>query len=281
MLKLPQAYMSGLEFLYYDSESRSEFQTESNLGDQSSPLMRTLSLISDQTTEQTASIFWNDQPPNQSRPSPSFAHAKGFMGFDLQGNGFTVIHSAPNFVSVIDRRVVLEYPTEQTKFGQHFFCITMSGLSTFDEYGEALQVDRPYTYNSSIPKSIESSVPNLVKLIGKSAKSPDSSQIYNFKSRAGHAFTKFAKSGTWNVSFYATLVAPYYHNSMIFETWGDGAPGLMLPECGTYQVLSNLNTQFSPSIGYSYTYDHSKYGITEGTARTIVCFGDINRQYPQ
>lgn len=96
------------------------------------PMFKTLAQIADETTGQTASVFWNDQPPNEPMPPDSFAHQKGFLGFDLQGAGFLMIHSAPNFVSVINKKVDMWYPYTSLKYGQHFFCITMNGFSNFD-----------------------------------------------------------------------------------------------------------------------------------------------------
>lgn len=74
-------------------------------------------------------------------------------------------------------------------------CITINDISTYDLYAQLLLVDRPYVYNSSIPSSIQSKVPNLVLLLDNSQRSADLTKIATFKSAGGVTFTKFAKSG--------------------------------------------------------------------------------------
>lgn len=63
---------------------------------------------------------------------------------------------------------------------------------------------------------------------------------------------------------------------MWVETWGNGNGGLLPANCsGKYETLSNLYIKFDDTNEYSYTTDHSKYGISE--TGTWVCIGDINR----
>lgn len=277
ILKLPNQFYSGRDFMYYDSNNPPQLMKEINLPDPNSPLFRTLSQVADQTTQQTASVFWNDQPPNEPLPPFSFAHQKGFLGFDQQGAGFIMIHSAPNFVSVVNGKAQIYYPPTSLKYGQHFLCISTDSFATYNNYGELLLVDRPYVYNSSIPAWAKPQVPQLVKLLDNNASSSERSQVDSFKSAHGMQFTKFAKSGKWSANFYASVVAPYYKSNMAIETWGQGTQGLMPPDCGQYKVVSNLNIDFTPDIAYTYYDDHSKYGISLDGPRHIVCFGDINR----
>ena len=88
-------------------------------------------------------------------------------------------------------------------------------------------------------------------------------------------FTKVAKNRDWQVSFYSSVVAPYYNLDMVFETWGNGGTGLAPAECKKPKVFSNLYIDFGTGASYSYTQDHSKYGIS--TSGQVTCFGDINR----
>lgn len=88
---------------------------------------------------------------------------------------------------------------------------------------------------------------------------------------------KYAKSGKYVASIYEDLVAPYLQSDLSVETWGNGAGGLIPAECeGSYKVFSNLDIVYKDK-SYSYTKDHSKYGITIDSSKNTVFLGDMNR----
>eukprot|EP00825_Cyclidium_porcatum_P048509 TRINITY_DN816_c0_g1_i6.p1 TRINITY_DN816_c0_g1~~TRINITY_DN816_c0_g1_i6.p1 ORF type:complete len:461 (+),score=50.16 TRINITY_DN816_c0_g1_i6:30-1412(+) len=280
IMKLPIAFNTGLDYMYFDASSNS-LEPKTKITGLDSSLFRTLAQIADQTTGKTASVFWNDQPPHEPLPPFTFAHQKGFLGFDLNGDGFILVHSAPNFVTVIDKKVQLTYPSTSLRYGQHFMCITIDSFDVYDKYAELLLIDRPYVYNSSIPSSVQKLVPNLVTLLDINQRGSAQSGVQTFQSAGGLYFTKFAKSGEYQVSFYATFVAPFFHTDMAFETWGNSAEGYMPPECDTFKVVSNLQVEFTKDDSFTSLDDHSKYGISLDGTQPIVCYGDINRQESQ
>ena len=173
----------------------------------------------------------------------------------------------------------LAIPSSELQYGQHFICITMTA-STINGYSQALLVDRPYSFpESQVPSSMASQLSTLVQFINNKNSISQNSYVFNFKSKAGNAFTKFAKSKQWNVPFYSSVVSPYYNLAMTFETWGKGSGGLTPPYCSNPKVISNLQINMGPGMSYAYTYDHSKYGIS--STGQVNCFGDINRMDTQ
>ncbi len=54
----------------------------------------------------------------------------------------------------------------------------------------------------------------------------------------GLKFIKFSKSKNLNVSFYYNIVAPFFKDSLVIETWGRSLEG---PNCiSWYSVEANL-----------------------------------------
>ena len=56
--------------------------------------------------------------------SSTFAHAKGLIGVDKE-NAILIIHSIPHFVNVDDGILDITIDINQTKFGQHVFCVNL------------------------------------------------------------------------------------------------------------------------------------------------------------
>ncbi len=76
----------------------------------------------------------------------------------------------------------------------------------------------------------------------------------------------YAKNKVWAVPFYDNVVAKDLNASFLTETWGNGTPGLEDADCNilntTYlNVVSNLKVQLKNDT-FTYTQDHSKYGIS-------------------
>jgi hypothetical protein len=82
-----------------------------------------------------------------------------------------------------------------------------------------------------------------------------------FCSLANILFTKFAKSRDYIVPIYSTIVAPYYEESMEFETWTNGAGGVQSAYCEEPQVFSVEYVQAAQAT-FKHTEDHSKYGVS-------------------
>lgn len=91
------------------------------------------------------------------------------------------------------------------------------------------------------------------------------------KFKAGSlSITHIAKSNKVDHEFYAQ-VAETLKTNIMTETWGDGKGGLLSPNCkGSYKDKSNINMKFD-DVEYDYKHDHSKFAISFGNTKNIVC----------
>lgn len=107
---------NGLDYYYCDSNSCSELTyVKSPLNDKSSPLTLTLAEI-EKKTDDSGTIFWNDEKPTKSDlffDSASYAHSKGIIGFD-DTYGFIITHSVPLYPEVVDdTHISLDFPESE------------------------------------------------------------------------------------------------------------------------------------------------------------------------
>ncbi|KAL4512094.1 hypothetical protein ABPG72_005096 [Tetrahymena utriculariae] len=202
----------GSEYSYCDSNSCIQLQSQGfELNDvESSPLMRTLAQT-ERISKQSSygSMFWNDQPP-QSNSSLSYAHAKGFMR-----KGF---YSTPRFLVIEEDIVNLEIPSSQTKFGQHYFCISTT-TEDLNKIAEGYNIDYPKVYASYIQSDLQG-IENIISMANKKRNKEEQQLIVNFKSLKGTKFIKFSKSGKYLVPFYDTVLAESIKADVIVQSWG-------------------------------------------------------------
>ncbi|EAR86610.1 deoxyribonuclease II (macronuclear) [Tetrahymena thermophila SB210] len=267
----------GSEYSYCDSNSCTQLKSQGfELNDiDNSPLMRTLAQT-ERIGKQSpyGSVFWNDQPP-QSDASLSYAHAKGFMVFN-QEKGYLMVHSTPRFPVIEEDIVNLEIPSSQTKFGQHYFCISTT-TEDLNKIAEGYNIDYPKVYSSYIPTEFEG-IDNIINMVNQKRNKDDQQLAVNFKSLKGTKFIKFSKSGKYLVPFYDTILAESIKAGVIVQSWGSPQEE---PICESqYNVSSNMLITLD-GITYKQTQDHSKYCISTDDSKPYVCLGDINRQTSQ
>ena len=104
----------------------------------------------------------------------------------------------------------------------------------------------------------------------------------SLSSSAGNKFTSFAKNANWNQDLYESYIAPYYNTPLQAETWMNGAnplPSFCTPTY-SYEVENVVNATLG-GITWPETKDHSKWCVSVGSAKTVSCIGDINRQQSQ
>jgi hypothetical protein len=146
-LHLPASVDSG--YLYFDSLStQPQFEKVSSSPDsQGQPLFNTLSQIS--SLPNTDYIAWNDQNPNGSTSSVK-AHSKSVLLFEKEtNNGIVIVHSMPKYPAIVDHQAQITIPDSQKVYGQHFFCLQVSG-ATMSQIMSKASTARLYIYASSI-----------------------------------------------------------------------------------------------------------------------------------
>jgi len=224
-----------------------------------------------------AYAFYNDETPDM-KTSSSHAHMKGV--FAMSGSqGFWIIHSVPRFpVSIAEfNKGGYSFPTDETKYGQSFLCLTLS-TATFDTVAQAMLIDWPQIYDSAISSSLSSSLPNLASLLNGNKVAAATATSFTISTLGGKSFTLFAKNRAWNSALYLDLVAPTFSDGLYVESWLNGV-GKIGSVCHPYKVFDVQNVSLPDGDSWRITQDHSKWAIT--MSKHWACVGDINRQAGQ
>jgi len=138
-----------------------------------------------------------------------------------------------------------------------------------------LQYSDPNIYDSAIPKSLTSTYPEMTALFG--GKRQSGSSVSTITSSGGTKFTSFAKDNNWGKDLYDDLVEPTLKMPFEWETWRRSP---FLPSLCTSQYNTlNVASISIGSIQFSYTQDHSKWGVS--MKGSWVCVGGINRMQSQ
>lgn len=112
---------------YYDNNTRDSFAFYTSSPDQPNhPIYNTFTSLSKSDNQ---IIAWNDQIPNGSS-SHTKAHSKTVIGYSLASNtGIVVVHSFPNYPTIIEHTINPTILINQSIYGQHFLCFK-SGVAT-------------------------------------------------------------------------------------------------------------------------------------------------------
>jgi len=154
-----------------------------------------------------------------------------------------------------------------------------------------LLINKPFVYDKKTPFAIPTTAANITKLINREFVTlTPATSIIKLLSKGGVTFTAFAKNEKWDQDLYSALVQPKFSRNMKFETWMNGANTNEMPTfCKPTFVFNSINVRevaLADDVIFSETKDHSKWGISETqttstTSGSLVCIGDINRQYSQ
>jgi len=268
---------NGLSYAYLDSSSRSSSLTiaSSTLSEASGALQDTLSQVYS-GSKSLAYAAWNDEPPKGATNDD--AHAKGVLASNGK-TGFWLLHSVPAFPDLS----LSKYDwNASTIYGQSMLCISLSATQV-DNIAELLQYADLGIYDKNMPSSIASDVPEFSKLV--SGTTTDGAGTKVFKSVGGQEFTAFSKSESWGKNLYEELVSPTLKQSFMWETWrrSPALPTFCKGSDYEYDEININEIDFTAGGGakYSYTKDHSKWGISEKASEPWVCIGDINRMSSQ
>jgi len=138
-----------------------------------------------------------------------------------------------------------------------------------------LQYMDPNFYDSVIPAELQSNYPELTALYGGTRQT--GSSVLPITSSDGTKFKHFAKDNTWGQDLYDDLVEPTLKLPFQWETWRRSP---YLPSlCTTPYKTLNVDSVSLGSFQFSYTQDHSKWGVSLQSSWT--CVGGINRMQSQ
>ncbi|XP_047134045.1 plancitoxin-1 isoform X1 [Hydra vulgaris] len=279
---VPDLVHSGLGYGYLDSQTMKFALSSFSIGDQNSAAGRTLNQVyskfknNDNTVEDIAHIFYNDENPNGEPFYKDCGHTKGAVAFD-QETGFWMITSVPKYPYAAAEGY--SYPSTGCMYGQMFLCVTFN-TSMFDTIGLQLRFNDPHIHDSNFPSSWESLFPNVNKALkGDMIKESPFTNLVELTSLAGVKFLSFAKSGGFDHDLYRDFVAPSLKSNILTETWQHGA--VLNSSCNikyTVEDIIKLNVQLGDlDFPFPNFDDHSKYVVGKTEDSPYVCVGDINR----
>jgi deoxyribonuclease-2 len=225
------------------------------------------------------SFWFLDESPNDDNHE-AFGHTKGNIAFDSKA-GFWLVHSTPRWPNPSSG--TYNYPDKEKTYGQSFLCMSLS-TTYMDTVGAQLLVNKPYIYDSNLPSSISSKVPNMQAALNGNWVSGATNQSQSLQTVGGQKFISFAKNSDWDSYLYENFVEPYYGSGMLVESWMNGADSNKMPTFCTpqydYDSINVRAIQLTSSISWDETKDHSKWTISVDR-KGYICIGDINRQFSQ
>lgn len=311
-LKNPQDKVStgigqtqGTEYLYCDSSNASfpkGLPPQQKKILETGALFNTLQQLRNAAQKSDPNIGWilyDDEHTKVDKKSiladdGNFGHTKGVVAFDLGTNSaFWLLHSWPCFPSIepVDPPAL--------NFGQTFLCITLKDVATLDAIAKVFHAQtQPQIIGMSLPKSLDSKYPNLVRLSQDKppAKVPTGAvepSDTDFASKGGATFRLFAKSKDWlkpaaetiaePKDLYSDLIGPALKVDLEVETWQDGEPDEDSDYTHTTHdvMLIDLRTSLGIDAAWHFTsHDHSKWAVAVDSDKNEtdwVIVADINR----
>jgi len=269
--KLPD----GFRYYYKDSSDSSGSLKMSSVGldNVKTPLGQTLTQIYSNMAG-VSHVAYNDELPEGetllTEPAGG-AHAKGVVG--AQGStGFWLVHSVPKFPNLKAKSYT--WTGASHIYGQSFLCVSLNSAG-LESVGYQLMFYHPDLY----AQSIASQYTNLSALVG--GKRFDGAHVLQFPISSGMQVTHFGKSNSWGKDVYEDLVLPHFKSGFHWETWRRSPvePTYCTPQYAYNSI--NVNQVKFPDVSFSYTKDHSKWGVSLGSNPGVACVGGINRMTSQ
>jgi hypothetical protein len=204
-------------------------------------------------------MLWNDQTVSKTASS-SKAHAKGILHFDDVTGGFLMIHSIPHFVDTSDG--TFKSTTRETSmYGQSIVCMSLDNANVVTTIVDHIMSQNAEIYQNTFPNTVKprpkvdrmiSNMPFGFKLVTKTSLSEE------------HPFEK--------------MLVEHFQTGWLVNTWGRPYMGSV---CNTQYKVSNIVFKSLNAVTMKYTQDHSKWALSYGDDRRIVCIGDLNHMESQ
>lgn len=274
-----------MKFVYTEGESSDDLKTFVSVpidSETNNAIYNTLKQIFDTqgvhniTSDKGAALsyaVWNDEAPSGKTISGG-GHTKGAFAADTK-SGFWLIQSLPKFPDT-DGPISSMWSKSASNYGQHYFCISVTANDINNIAGQYL-VAQPQVYASANNANLA----NVAALIASKWSSETTKTLH--LTVGGFNFTSFIKSPSWGKDLYEDFVQPALQVKAGFawETWRRSP--YMDAYCPPSYAYPSLNVE-GCSVGgdsFSYTDDHSKYGVSQDSGSPYVCIGDINRMASQ
>lgn len=204
-------------------------------------------------------MLWNDQTVFKTASS-SKAHAKGILNFDENWGGFLLIHSIPHFVDTSEGH--FDHTTRETSmYGQSLVCVSLNSMAEANTV-----IDHVISQNSNV---YNNTFLNTVRPRAKTER---------MISQMPHGFSLVTKTSMGEEHPFEDLLSDHFKTNWMVNTWGRPYKP---SSCGTKFKVSNIIMKNLDSYVMKFTQDHSKWAISYGDHRRLVCIGDLNHMDSQ
>ena len=241
-------------YMIYDSSSSKKF-TEADEGLLDINLKR---LKMDDVKNQKI-LIWNDQPVDGTSSS-SKAHAKGFLHFEENKDGMFLDHSIPNFIDT-SGGTLSPVTRESSMYGQSLICITLSDRSQAEEIIKHVQAQNSNIYEDTFK-------------IGKAQKPTNNTITLSLP----NSFQLITKTSISEEHPFEDMLVNIFNTGWIVNTW---ARPYKESSCSESIKISNIMTKNIAGMTMRSSQDHSKWALSYGGRKRIVCIGDLNHMNSQ
>ncbi|XP_054169359.1 plancitoxin-1-like [Oppia nitens] len=229
-------------------------------------------------------VAYNDEKPGTAKSSGG-AHAKGLFAIDSVG-AFWMTHSMPKFPDLTHN---YRFPDNAKRNGQTAICISIDAKDTksIDNIAYQMLIMRPNIYDMTIQSDLTDRSNLWYDLKHKKWIKNITDNQMTIKSKNGLSITSFAKSNKYEKDIYSGLIATYFKENLLVQSWRNGAGGRLDSDCTDKYKVQNIDKIQIPvikikDVDWQTTEDHSKWGITDdNSGQTYTCIADINRMKSQ
>nr|UOI85653.1 deoxyribonuclease 2-2 [Dugesia japonica] len=272
-LKFP----NNTSFVYLSPKIKSWKLSEKNLSSEANMIGLTIKQTFNSIQSNSFYAYYNDEPAKKFNNFFERGHLKGVISFD-NANGFWLVHSVPVFPTF----ETYEYHQREVKYGQSFFCVSLSSENLEPIILQLLMMQST-VYDKYVPvgfpsdKRIQDLLHDFVNNINTYKTEIEKS--IQLTTHSGLTLQHFGKSHAFNKDLYDGFVAPALKTSILVESWIRGHK--INSSCESSFKVYNVHKVTLFQKVFSETDDHSKWVVSKNVNAPYVCVGDINRMTSQ
>ncbi|RCN28119.1 deoxyribonuclease-2 domain protein [Ancylostoma caninum] len=179
-----------------------------------------------------------------------------------------------------------DFPKSGSLNAQSFLCLSLS-VNFLDEIGQYMRFAHVAPFLSNLPEFHKIIAPSLVDVVAKRSL-PNSATVFKtireLETLNGTKAKGFSKNKKFGQDLWYNFIAPTLKTSMSVETWRKGSGKDIGSQCSKNKMRQNVYDVEVVKLlekSFSYSKDHSKWGVSVNANVPAVCIGDINRQESQ
>lgn len=240
----------GKDYLIYEANSRAFRPTTEVLLENA---------LADLSFTEDSVVLWNDQTSEGDAPRTK-AHSKGLLHFSSKRGGFIMLHSIPHFVD-ISSKLFNSVTRETSHYGQSIVCVSLNKQDQVNTIIDHLMAQASYIYLNTFDGT----------------KRP-LAKVDKMASKLSFGFEYVTKTSMSEEHPFEGLLRNHYKSGWLVNTWGRPYKA---SSCKEKLSISNIVLKNFNGLMKKNTQDHSKWALSHGDNRRIVCIGDLNHMDSQ